>query len=85
MNGYIDENGKYVKDKSPTLANDVSSQYKDWSHDDQRRRYRGDIVQPYIDGKPNPEFVSIYRGDVAKNYFKQDQIDAADRDLGGIR
>lgn len=84
--GYIDDNGRYVKGVPKHLVADVSSQYKEWNHDDQRRRYSGDIIQPYTaDGKPNPEFVNVYRGEVASNYFNQEQIDAADRNLGGVR
>jgi hypothetical protein len=84
--GYIDADGKYVKGKKApaSLSNDVSSMYKQWDHDDQRRRFSGDLVQPYVDGKPNREFVDIYRDDTAKDYFSQEQIDAADRNLGGL-
>jgi hypothetical protein len=82
--GYIDENGKYIRGQHKSLPHDISPQYKQWSHEDQRRRFAGDIVQPYINGKPNPEFVSVYRGEVAKKYFSQEQIDKADRNLGGL-
>lgn len=85
MAGYIGADGKYHRGSpSTSLASDVSSQYKGWSHDDQRHRFSGDIVQPFIDGKPNREFVQIYREDNAGDYFSQEQIDKADRNLGGV-
>jgi hypothetical protein len=83
--GYIGADGKYHRGATDTpTAHDVSSQYKDWSHDNQRRRFHGDIVQPYVNGKPNPEFVKVYRGEVADKYFTQEQQDKADRELGGL-
>lgn len=82
MIGFVDEHGKYVKGKKNTLQNDVSSQYKDWNHDNQRKRLNADIVQPYTNtGQPSREFIEVYRGDVANNYFSQEQIDKADRNL----
>lgn len=82
MIGYIDADGKYKREKDKPMTTDVASQYKDWNHDNQRKRFGGDIVQPYTnEGKPNPEFVSVYRGEVAANYFTQSQIDEADRKL----
>ena len=84
MIGHIDENGNYVEGKN-LMPHDVSSQYKSWNHDDQKHRFAVDIVQPFVDGKPNPEFVSVYRGDVANRYFNQEQVDKADRNLGGLQ
>lgn len=85
MIGYIGADGKYRRGHQDVhLGHDISTQYKDWSHNDQRRRFSADIQQPYINGKPNPEFVKVYRGEVADTYFKQKQIDDADRDLGGL-
>lgn len=80
--GYVDANGKYKRGKDVPMPTGVSSQVKAWSHDNQRKRYGGDIVQPYTnEGKPNREFIEVYRGEVAANYFNQQQIDEADRKL----
>lgn len=85
MTGYIDERGVYRRgERDMPLPHDVSSQYKDWSHDDQRRRMNADILQPYVNGKPNREFIEVYRGEVASKYFSQEQIDQTERRLGGI-
>lgn len=85
MIGYIGADGKYHRgEKDRPMTHDISSQYKAWSHDDQRRRFHGDILQPFVDGKPNPEFVRVYHGEVASNYFDQQQIDQAERNLGGL-
>lgn len=83
--GYIDADGTYHRgEPDKPLGHDVSSQYKAWSHDNQRRRLHADIVQPYINGKPNREFIEVYRGEVASKYFSQEQIDTAERNLGGL-
>lgn len=84
MIGHINDQGHYVHGQDEPMGHDVSSQYKTWSHDNQRKIFHGDIVQPYIDGQPNPDFVGVYRGEVAERYFNQEQIDKADRNLGGI-
>lgn len=81
MIGYIGSDGKYHKGKDVPMAHDVSSQFKDWSHDNQRKRMNGDIIQPYINGKPNREFVEVYRGEVADGYFSREEQDKADREL----
>lgn len=82
MIGYIDSNGKYKHGKpEKPMTHDVSSQFKDWSHDNQRKRMNGDIIQPYIDGQPNREFIEVYRGEVADKYFNREQQDKADREL----
>lgn len=84
MSGYINEEGKYVKGEDKPLPHDVSPLYKQYTHDDQKRRHAGDIVQPFVDGKPNREFVQIYKDDNVRDYFNQAQIDTAERDLGGL-
>lgn len=85
MPGYINSNGKYIRGRDKNLSSDVSDQFKSWNHDNQRKRFSGDIVQPYtLDGKPNPEFIRIHRGEVADKYFNREQQDQADRNLGGL-
>ena len=84
MVGHINESGEYVKGKDKPMPKDINSQFRDWSHDNQRKRLSGDIVQPRIAGKVNPEFVRVYRGEIADSYFTREQQDKADRQLGGI-
>jgi hypothetical protein len=80
--GYIDSNGHYIRGKDKSMGFDVNTQFKDWSHDNQRKRLNADIVQPYLsDGSANPEFVGVYRGEVADRYYNRDQQDKADRKL----
>jgi hypothetical protein len=79
MIGHIDEFGKYRSGKSDTL-NDVSSTYKEYSHDLGRKEYAKEIIQPHKNGLPNPQFVKAYRNDpVLKEYFSQEQIDQTER------
>ena len=85
MMGYIDSNGQYRKGEPDTpMAHDVSSQWKSWSHMEQKKRFGADIIQPFINGEVNREFVEVYRGEVADRYYTKEQQDAADRKLGGL-
>lgn len=40
---------------------------KQYSHDRQRENHRRDLLQPYTNGKPNPEFIEQYPKE-AKEY-----------------
>jgi len=67
--GYIDSSGQYIKTKeAQKLSEEVSSTYKNWRHDRDREKHRADIVQPYKNGKPNPEFIQIY----GREYYGKD-------------
>lgn len=79
--GYIDEYGKYHKGTDVSSPYEVSSQYKSWSHMEQRKRHSKDILQPRQDGKPNRDFVLAYEGDVSEKYFTKEQIRKAERSL----
>lgn len=83
MIGYIDENGVYRREKDRPMLHDISSQWKDWSHMEQRKRFSKDIIQPWVHGKPNREFIDSYPEE-SKTYFKPEQIARAERDLGGV-
>lgn len=62
-------NGVYIKgDVEPAdMIDHEQTTWKQSSHDKQRREHRRDLIQPYVDGKPNPEFIQQYR-DEAKQY-----------------
>lgn len=47
--------------------------HKGWSHDRQREEHRADIVQPYKDNQPNPEFIQLYPDQAAKYGFLKDK------------
>jgi hypothetical protein len=67
--GYI-KDGKYYKDKLPNGASmqaGDSSQYKSWDHQRQRADHQYELIQPYQNGQPNPEFIEHYPQE-AKNY-----------------
>ncbi len=59
--GYIDEDGTYYHDKLPSIQLLQSSTEKQWDHDKQRSEHQHDLIQPYVNGKPNPEFIQMYR------------------------
>jgi hypothetical protein len=83
--GHINAQGQYVKGKK-AMGHDVSSQWKSWSHENQRKRFDGDLLQPFnSDGTPSREFIATYPKDVTEKYFKPEQIEKAERDLGGLR
>lgn len=69
MSGWIDKYGVYHKGQvDPKDLIDIEqSTYKEADHDKQRREHRRDLIQPYKDGKVNPEFVEEYREE-AKQY-----------------
>lgn len=66
--GYIDQSGKYHPGEHIEVDTDTSSTHKGWSHDKQRREHKLDLIQPWINGKPNPEFREMYPEE-SKNYF----------------
>lgn len=58
--GYI-VGDKYIKTKDIKIDKaDIQATYKDWSHSRQRENHRADLVQPYRNGKINPEFEILY-------------------------
>ena len=81
VTGYINEYGKYIRGIDKPLPNDVDSQYKSYSHSDQRKRFSKDIIQPYKGGVPNREFIQSYDGELAERYFTKEQIKQSERSL----
>lgn len=66
--GYI-HNGVYYKE-DPDIAelrDEKAITDKQYQHDKQRLMHKRDLLQPYKDGKPNPEFIEQYPEE-AKNY-----------------
>lgn len=53
-------------DKVPNVEPD-SVTYKGYNHDKQRKEHARDIIQPYINGKPNPKFIEQYPNE-SKDY-----------------
>jgi hypothetical protein len=61
-------NGKYYK-KEPNIGLMKKGQnpmYKQWDLDRQRMEHRFDLIQPYKDGKLNPEFIEHYPEEAKK-------------------
>jgi hypothetical protein len=60
-------NGQYVKDFTK-LKSDVNNvTYKNYMQDKQRQDHAAELIQPYANGKPNPDFIQIYPEE-AKSY-----------------
>jgi hypothetical protein len=78
--GYIDEFGKYVRGEDKAMPDDVNIMHKDYSHSYERKVYAREIIQPRVNGKPNPEFINAYPK-YSKKYFDQDTIDKTLREL----
>lgn len=75
--GYI-LNGIYVKSSDsvdPINAGPESSgssiTYKVYEHDRQRREHAFDMIQPHVNGKPNPEFITHYPTEAKEYGFNQ--------------
>lgn len=66
MSGYILD-GVYYRDGGEPEAYQVASMDKAHSHDAQRREHRRDLIQPYVNGKPNPAFIEQWPEE-SKNY-----------------
>lgn len=81
MIGYIDEKGIYRRGERKHQIDGVSSQYKAWSHMEQRKRFQKEIVQPYYHGKPNREFIESYPAEQVRQFFSEDQIRETERRL----
>ena len=81
VTGYVNEYGKYIRGEDKPMPSDVDTQYRSYSHSDQRKRFAKDIIQPYKDGKPNREFVQAYDGELAQRYFTKEQIKQSERSL----
>ena len=78
--GYIGADGKYRKGEDQPMGYDVNITHKEWRHDYERKQFAREIIQPRVDGKPNPAFILAYPG-YSKKYFTQEQIDEALRQL----
>lgn len=57
--GYIDVDGNYQRGivKRELAQASIDKQYR---HDMQRLDHKRDLLQPYANGKPNPEFIEQY-------------------------
>lgn len=66
--GYI-KDGKYYSSPPPVddLKDTHSTTEKLYERDRQRENHGRDLLQPYINGKPNPEFIQQYP-DESKGY-----------------
>lgn len=59
--GYIVNGIYYPKEQLQNASAEANSiTYKAYDHDRQRENHRRDLIQPYTDGKPNPEFIAQY-------------------------
>lgn len=65
--GYIKDGVYHRGAKATDRVSPDSSQFKSWDHARQRADHAFDLIQPYKDGKPNPDFVE-YHPEQAKNY-----------------
>jgi len=77
--GYVDEQGRYHRGEAKKLGQERNTMYQQWSHDQQRKEYAKEIIQPHVNGKPNPDFVRAYP-EYSHQYWDQDQIDKALRE-----
>lgn len=71
--GYIINGKYYPADKNDEQGSRVPAvqldniTYRAYDHDRQREEHRRDLIQPYKNGAPNPEFVEQYPEE-AQNY-----------------
>ena len=77
--GYIDEHGNYVRGDDKPMPNERSGMYKQYAHDLGRKEYAGEIIQPHVNGQPNPKFIEAYP-EYSHKYWDQQTIDKALRE-----
>jgi len=59
--GYIGTDGKYHRGEDQRMPYDVNTTYKEWSHDQGRKEFSKEIIQPWgSNGKINKAFVEAY-------------------------
>lgn len=68
----IIKNGVFIKDGTPTPMK-VSEGFKRANFDDQRRNHQVDVLQRYVHGKPNGEWIRSYPEE-AKAQFTEQEI-----------
>jgi hypothetical protein len=78
--GYIGADGKYHRGDDKKMAYDVNSTFKEYSHEIGRKEFSKEIIQPHVNGKPNPAFIEAYP-EYSRKYWNQAQIDKALREL----
>lgn len=60
--------GIYYKDSGMPVDATQSTMYKQYSHEKQRQEHGIDLIQPFVNGKPNEEF-RIHYPEQAEEYF----------------
>lgn len=78
--GYIDSNGKYIKGVDKPMGYDVNPTHKQYRHDMERKQFAKEIIQPYKNGRANPEFIKEYP-EQSEQYFGKGVIERAQREL----
>lgn len=78
--GFIGSNGKYIRGTDKAMPWDVNPMHKDYEHSLGRKEFSREIIQPHINGKPNPDFIEAYP-EYAKKYWSQEAIDKALREI----
>lgn len=78
--GYIDSQGVYHRGEDKAMGFDVNPTHKEWRHDLERKQFAKEIIQPYKNGKANPEFIKYYPEE-SKKYFSEDVIERISREL----
>ena len=78
--GYIGQDGKYHRGEDKKMAYDVSSTFKEYSHEIGRKEFAAEITQPHVNGKPNKKFIEVYP-EIAKEYWSQKIIDETLREI----
>ena len=65
-------NGRLVGSK-PAKRTDHSL-HKQYQRDYQRDQFAQDIIQPWKNGKANPEYITAFGKQHAESYYSKDQI-----------
>lgn len=67
-------NGKFYTSVCKSCLNQVSSPHaKEYDRERQREKHAADIVQPWVNGEPNRDFIRAYPDRVSE-YFTNDDL-----------
>lgn len=58
--GYILNGVYHDGERKQESIQSNSATYKQYSHDQQRQDHAKDLIQPYVNGKPNEAFIEQY-------------------------
>lgn len=76
VRGYLNKHGKYIRGDITPSTPEQNAQEREYNRLAMREEYAKDLVQPFVSGQVNPEFIEAFP-EAAKRYgmIKEPQDD----------